>query len=123
MGWSRHQDSFLDLTDYTDKVKRGASYKLCPWSTAYRELWRYDGEICVGYDSYGNKIMHSGALVVGNSTNDQFFGAYYVTYECSEHTTTSGRMIKMQNPPGWVCDDPNCCYFTTIASGTYYSEV
>lgn len=121
MGWSRYYINYDDLGE--DRRGRGYSYKLCPYSTAYRDMWRFEGPLCIGTDNLGNQIFAYGTLVVGNSNNDGFFGASYDTYECSVHTTTSGRMVTMQNPPGWICDDPNCYYFTTVASGRMYSEV
>ena len=122
MGWARvWWDDFDDLG--VDKLGRGYSYKLCPWSQEYRDRWIVEGPISVGLDSFGNQIIHDGTLVLGNSVNQDFYGAYYATYQCSVHTTTSGRMVHSQNPPGWLCDDPSCYYFTTVASGRFYSEV
>jgi hypothetical protein len=101
--------------------QRGYSHKLCPWSQEYRERFKYEGEIVVRY--VGNTpVYESGVWVVGNSV-DESFKKEYGTYECSPHTTTSGRMEYYQNPPGWICRDPNCYHYTTVTDGERYREV
>ena len=70
----------------------------------------------------GEPSYLDGDFVVGNSTRAQFFGLDYSSYVCSDHTTSSGRMLPTSNPPGWECDDPNCYYFTTAVSGMRYRE-
>ena len=120
MGWARYYPVYNDLGE--DKRKRGYTYKLCPYSTAYRDKFRYDGRLYTGM-SGGQSTYIEGIFVAGNSTDRSFFGVEYSSYECSEHTTTSGRMIHASNPPGWMCDDPNCYYFTTVVSGMKYREV
>ena len=120
MGWSRLDiDRDLNAKNYN---VRGYSHKLCPYSTAYRDKYRYIGEVCTGFvDSTPVKVV--GDWVMGNSVNPDFHRAEYATYLCSDHATTSGRMVYASNPPGWRCDDPNCYYFTTVASGRCYREV
>lgn len=101
--------------------ERGYCHKLCPWSVEYREKFKYEGRIITGY-SGGVPVYQQGIWVVGNST-DSSFKQEYSTYECSAHTTTSGRMEPLMTPPGWICRDPNCYYYTTIVNGERYREV
>jgi hypothetical protein len=118
MGYARRCFPRPEFT-YNDVGKnldqRGYCWKLCPWSTAYRERFRYEGLLLV------NGSYQDGVWVVGNST-DESFRLDYDSYVCSEHTTTSGRMEYFQNPPGWICRDPNCHYFTTMG-GENYREI
>lgn len=124
MGYARRS---IDRQDYLSNNlgrnldKRGYDWKLCPWSLEYREKFKYEGRIITGFDG-NTPIYEDGIWVVGNST-DPSFKAEYGTYECSIHTTTSGRMETLMTPPGWICRDPNCYYFTTVASGERYREV
>ena len=120
MGWERKHFEYTTLGK--DKTKRGYRYKLCPYSCQYRDTYKYTGEFCVGLDSSGVTIKEVGTFVLGNSVNTSFLGVPYDSYICSDHTTTSGRMIPTQNPPGWTCDDPNCYYYTTVAVGQQYRE-
>lgn len=121
MGWARKSIDRANLG--SNQNKRGYSYKLCPYSTTYREKFKHDGEICTGFDAVGLPLSADGVWVIGNSTNLEFYRAAYTTYVCSDHTTTSGRMVYASNPPGWICDDPNCYYYTTVANGRRYREV
>jgi hypothetical protein len=122
MGWARNYYSY-DLTNWKDQVQRGYSYKLCPYSTAYRDKFRYEGTVCTGIALSGATQNITGIFVIGNSNNAAFYAKPYDAYECSEHTTTSGRMIPVSNPPGWMCDDPSCFYHTNIDSDRWYREV
>lgn len=101
--------------------QRGYCHKLCPYSIEYRDKFRYEGRIITGYNG-SDPIYQQGIWVVGNSV-DPSFKQEYGTYECSAHTTTSGRMEPLMTPPGWICKDPNCYYYTTVASGSRYKEV
>lgn len=101
--------------------QRGYGHKLCPYSIEYREKFKYEGKVITGYNG-SDPIYQQGIWVVGNST-DPSFKLEYGTYPCTPHTTTSGRMEYYQNPPGWICRDPNCYYHTTVASGERYREV
>lgn len=124
MGYSRknfHRPEFTSETVTWDTNKRGYCWKLCPWSTNYRDQFRYEGEIIVGYNGT-TPVYQDGIWVVGNST-DESFKQPFSGYECSEHTTTSGRMEYYQNPPGWICRDPNCYYCNTVVSGEQYREI
>ena len=105
-----------------DLIQPGHSYKLCPWSAEYRDKFQYDGAIITSYDSNNQPVYQNGLWVVGNSVDPSFKQAY-ASYLCSEHTATSGRMFTLQNPPGWICLDPNCYYYTSINSGERYKEV
>lgn len=119
MGYARYD---LSLTEFPKSTnQRGYSHKLCPWSTAYRDKFRYEGNRIVGYNG-AQPIYQFGVWVIGNSV-DPSFTTEYATYECSDHTFTEGRMEPNQNPPGWICKDPNCCYYTTVASGKRYKEI
>jgi hypothetical protein len=122
MGWSRIQVIRNESSGY-ERLKPGRSYKLCPYSSAYREKFKYTGDVCTGLDVHNNPEYKTGDFVMGNSINPNFFALDYDTYVCSEHTTTSGRMFPAMNPPSWMCEDPNCIYFTTLASGNHYREV
>jgi len=122
MGWSRREDITIDLTGITDKNQPGYCHKLCPYSTAYRDKYQYTGKICTGMVG-GEPQYQTGTFVLGNSNDRTLYGVAYATYECSEHTTTSGRMFYKDNPPGWACKDPACYYHTTVASGECYQEV
>ena len=122
MSWARKTID-RDISTWTRSNKRGYSHKLCPYSTEYKEKFKYEGEICTGFDAENKPIMQDGIWVMGNSVNISFYKAAYATYNSSTHTTTSGRMIYASNPPGWICDDPNCYYITTVASGHCYREV
>lgn len=122
MGWARKTiprqiDAGQNLN------QRGYCHRLCPYSTEYRERYKFDGEICTGLDAQYRPIMTTDIWVMGNSTNSDFYKAQYAGYLCSDHTTTSGRMVYSSNPPGWICEDPNCYYATTVASGRCYREV
>jgi hypothetical protein len=119
MSWARHYPFYDDLGE--DKRKRGYSYKLCPYSSEYRDKYKYEGRLYTGM-SAGQATYIEGIFVAGNSTDRSFFGLDYSSYPCSLHTTTSGRLIQAANPPGWQCEDPNCYYFTTVVSGMKYRE-
>lgn len=119
MSWARNYPVYESLGD--DKRQRGYTYKLCPYSTAYRDKFRYQGRLYFGVVN-GEPSYLDGDFVVGNSTREEFFGLDYSSYACSVHTTTSGRMISTSNPPGWICDDPNCHYVTTVSVGNCYRE-
>jgi hypothetical protein len=120
MSWARKH---FVLDDFgADERKRGYTHKLCPYSTAYRDRYRFIGTVCTGIVN-GMPQNISGDFIIGNSTDDSFYMAPYDSYLCSEHTTTSGRMVPKSNPPGWLCEDPNCYYFTTVVSGGHYKEV
>jgi hypothetical protein len=120
MSWARSYFSTDDVGE--DLRRRGYSYKLCPYSTAYRDGFKFSGTLCTGVIN-GEPQCATGEFVVGNSTNQEFFAKDYSGYLCSEHTTTSGRMVPKSNPPGWLCEDPNCYYFTTTNVGVHYKEV
>jgi hypothetical protein len=123
MGWAREYPSFdADLGGRKAKLP-GYTYKLCPYSSAYRERFKYEGQLCTGFDAYNVPIYSTGTFVCGNSTDQAFYGLDYVSYPCSEHVTTSGQMLPSSNPPGWVCPDPNCYYTITVESGSPYREV
>jgi hypothetical protein len=120
MGWVRKEYHYTDLGE--DLRKRGYSYKLCPYSSEYRDRFRFEGRLYIGA-SGGQSVYVDGVSVAGNSTDNHFLGLPFDTYPCSVHTTTSGRMIQASNPPGWQCEDPNCYYRTTVVSGMKYREV
>lgn len=122
MGWARYYYHY-DLDNWKDRNARGDEFKLCPYSTTYRDKFRYEGTVCTGIALDGAPQNITGTFVIGNSVDIAFYALPYDTYVCSEHTTTSGRMVHVSNPPGWMCDDPNCYYFTSIASGRRYREV
>lgn len=124
MGYSRYcipRQDYLRNDLGRNLNKRGYCHKLCPWSVEYREKFKYEGRIITGYTG-GQPIYQTGLWVVGNSI-DSSFKKDYGTYECSLHTTTSGRMEYNSDPPGWQCTDPNCYYFTTVASGKRHREI
>jgi len=121
MGWVRKTIP-RDMSTWKNHNQIGYCHKLCPYSTEYKEKFKYEGEICTGFDGT-DPIVQDGVWVMGNSVNPSFYRAVYSTYQSSVHTTTSGRMIYVSNPPGWLCDDPNCYYHTTLASGHCYREV
>jgi hypothetical protein len=108
--------------DVPDHNTRGYKFKLCPYSTEYKELYRFDGRIYTGYDGSGQLQYQDGIWVIGNSVNPAFRNADYITYTSSSHTTTNGRMEYAGNPPGWICRDPNCYFRTTVVSGSCYRE-
>lgn len=122
MSWARKKIP-RQIDTWQNLKQRGYCHKLCPYSTEYKEKYKYEGEICVGVDADNKPIKQDGIWVMGNSTALTFYKASYATYESSIHTTTSGRMVYASNPPGWLCDDPNCYYHTTVASGHCYREV
>jgi len=122
MGWARYYNSY-DLGSWTDRNTRGYNFKLCPYSTAYRDSFKYEGTVCTGVALDGTPQNLTGTFVIGNSTSSVFYALPYDTYACSEHTTTSGKMVATSNPPGWICDDPNCHYRINITSGRCYTEV
>jgi hypothetical protein len=120
MSWSRHYFYTDDVGE--DRRKRGYTHRLCPYSTAYKSKFRFIGTLCTGIIN-GTPQNISGDFVVGNSSNPDFFVKEYSGYLCSDHTTTSGRMVPTSNPPGVLCEDPACYYFTTIKIGVRYKEV
>jgi len=121
MGYSRIDTPFPNL----GKVyrHRGYSFKLCPYSTEYREKYKYSSGFIYGFDGDGNPLRYSNTVVVGNTTNSDLQALPYSGYQCSDHTTTSGYMEYHSDPPGWICNDPNCLYHTTLASGKCYIEI
>jgi hypothetical protein len=120
MSWSR-RTCFIDLGSIQDKNKPGYCHKLCPYSTEYRDRFKYEGTLCLGIVG-GQPDYQTGTFVAGNSLDRSLYGVSYASYGCSVHTTTSGRMLYADNPPGWICKDPNCYYHTTVASGKCYRE-
>jgi hypothetical protein len=122
MSWARNYYKH-DLDSWQDRNTRGYNYKLCPYSTAYRDQFTYSGTVCTGIALNGAAQNITGVFVIGNSTNDEFHALPYGSYACSDHSTTGGRMVHVSNPPGWMCDDPNCYYFINTASGRRYREV
>ena len=101
--------------------RKGYEFKLCPYSTAYRDNFTVSGTIITGIDVYYEPIEQTGSFVMGNSTDLSLYGVESSTYNCSAHTTMSGRMLMMTNPPGWICEDPSCYFYITY--GRYYTEV
>jgi hypothetical protein len=123
MGWEHcHIEWGEYLETYQDKAHRGYGHKLCPYSSQYRDSFKYVGTLVLGIDGSGNPITKTGEMVAGNSLDLSLYGSDYSGYQCSDHTTTEGRMVPSSNPPGFMCRDPNCFYYTTMASGTYYKE-
>jgi hypothetical protein len=119
MGYSRYDFILTEIP--VNRVQRGHTYKLCPYSTAYREKFKFEGDRIVGYNG-AQPIYSNGIWVMGNS-NDPNFTRAYDGYPCSDHTQMDGRMETTQNPPGFICRDPNCYYYTTVASGERYKEI
>jgi hypothetical protein len=106
-----------------NRNRRGYSFKLCPYSTAYRDKYTYDDSYYSGFGVDGSPVVSTNTIVFGNTTNSGLQALGYAGYLCSEHTTTSGRMVYHSSPPGWICKDPNCYYHTTLVSGCWYYEL
>jgi hypothetical protein len=121
MGWTRKTFG-LDQVPVDKSPKHGYSYRLCPYSTAYRDEFRHIGTVFTGIIN-GVPSSVTGDLVVGNSADLTYYATPYNSYPCSDHATTQGRMVPKSNPPGWLCDDPDCYYFTTVVIGERYKEV
>lgn len=84
------------------KSSKYYTWKICPYSTKYKELF-YD----LGFR--------------GSSRNSELLVPTWVPFITTEHTTTDGGMkYKNCGHPGWVCEDPNCYYFLTF--GEKYFE-
>jgi hypothetical protein len=120
MGYARIKTPF-PTEEFYSANKPGYAAKLCPYSTNYRDRFSFTGTMIVGLDLSNDPITAAGTFVLGNSTDLSFYGVAVSTYTCSEHTTTSGRMLMDSNPPSWICRDPNCWYKTT--TGKFYTEV
>ena len=102
--------------------QQGYTYKLCPYSTQYRDKYTYPEGYIYGFDLDNNPLRTTGVVVVGNTTNENLQNINYTAYQCSDHTTSSGRMDYVSHPPGWICKDPNCYYAVSIANGACYIE-
>lgn len=121
MGYSTIDTPFPTDEFNSRKRKPGYGFKLCPYSNEYRDIHVFIGDFITGVDANNDPIKVTGSFVLGNSTNTDLFGIPAASYICSEHTTTSGRMMPVSNPPGWVCRDPNCQY--KLNEGKCYTEV
>jgi hypothetical protein len=78
------------------------TWKLCPYSTAYKTLF-YDE----GYR--------------GSSVNPLLQGTTWTPLTTADHLVTAGRMkMKYSLGSGWICDDPDCPFYTD--TGYYYIE-
>jgi hypothetical protein len=110
-----------NFTDYSPKVKRGHSYKLCPFSTAYYIAWGLAGipdpENPQPEDPRGN----SRRFPWGSSYTGHLVGVDPITP--GEHATTGGGMSMKSRgaAPGFLCKDPACPHFTT--KGFQYFEI
>lgn len=122
MSWSRTR-IVRDISGVKNENTPGYCFKLCPYSTAYRDRFKYEGEVCTGFAGDNTPVKQDGVWVMGNSTNPDFHRADFASYNCSDHTTTSGKMFYTSNPPGWICRDPNCYYTTVVDVGRCYREV
>ena len=120
MGYSKVKTPLGNLGTVTRQP--GYCFKLCPYSTNYRDKYIYSGPYYIGFDADRDPVLGTDVVVLGNTTNQSLQGLAYDSYPCSEHTTTSGRMEQVSNPPGWICRDPNCYYTATLASGRCYRE-
>jgi hypothetical protein len=121
MGYSRVTFSCPTSEFSHRKNKRGYEFKLCPYSSAYVDKYAFDGVIYDGFDGDNNPIKRRGIFVLGNSTDNDLYGVELSSYSYTEHTVTSGRMEQIMNPPGWICLDPTCWFYTTY--GKFYKEV
>lgn len=85
---------------------KGYTWRLCPYSTAYRDLFYLAG-------------------FRGPSTNPALQGPAWSALTTTIHTQTEGRMSFSSvggefGNSGWVCTDPACQFF--ITNGTRYTE-
>lgn len=120
MSYARISTPFSSLGQF--RSTRGYCFKLCPYSTAYRDKFTYPAGYIYGLDANSNPLTWLEEMVIGNTTNSGLQNLPLSGYLCTDHTTTSGRMEYSSHPPGWICKDPNCYYSTVIAIGSCYKE-
>ena len=86
-------------------------WKFCPYSLDWRAHHN---------EMYGYYEVTSGSITTGRTRT-----AYRVPNSMQEwHDGTKGRMAYHQrgSKAGFICVDPDCYYYTTVASGIYFFQ-
>jgi hypothetical protein len=113
--YTEDEDNYYDLDG---EQARGYNWKLCPFSTEWND--RYGGG---DHNSFGGKGLYAKRTKVGNTITTTFYEV--AESEQTTHSGTGGRMRFDQrgSVAGWVCDDTDCYYYTTVNPNKKFFQV